>query len=118
MPVCRAPPGRRSISHTGMVQPSGPSSQLGTCSGLVKASHTSRRGASNTRVATISTSDGVVNVVVPMLFAVTIVPLPFFHGLKVRVQPLVAGVPEAAIVLRPLRDFPERLGLQLARPPL
>jgi hypothetical protein len=63
---CLAPPGRRSISQTGMVQPFGPSIQCGTCPGLVQASQTSLRGASTTRVMTISRSDGVLNVVAPI----------------------------------------------------
>src|SRR5262245_3177888 len=44
------------MSHTGMVQPSGPSSQRRTRSGLVWHSQTSSRGASNVRVATASSS--------------------------------------------------------------
>src|ERR1700676_1121804 len=57
---CQAPPGRRSISQTGMVQPSGPSIQCGRYFGLVQASKTSLRGALKTRVTTISRSVGVV----------------------------------------------------------
>src|ERR1700687_3365492 len=53
-----APPGRRSISQTGIVQPSGSSIQRGRCLGLVQASKTSLRGASKTRVTTASRSVG------------------------------------------------------------
>ena len=53
------PPGRRSISQTGIVWPLGPHHSF-MCSGLVIASNTSSRGASNVRVMTISVSEGVV----------------------------------------------------------
>src|SRR5262245_10433199 len=48
------------MSHTGISQPGGPSSQRWTSSGLVCASQTRWRGASNERVMTISRSVGVV----------------------------------------------------------
>src|SRR5207249_7511795 len=51
---------RTSISHTGIDQPGGPSSQRVTSSGLVWASKTKVRGAANTRVITSSTSPDVV----------------------------------------------------------
>src|SRR5215472_1485969 len=57
---CQAPPGRRSISQTGMVHPGGPSNHWGTYRGLVQASKTRRRGALKTRHKTISRSLGVV----------------------------------------------------------
>src|SRR5213593_4495483 len=60
------PPTRTSISHTGIDQPGGPNSHCLTSSGLVWASKTSRRGASNTRVITISRSPGVVSFRVPI----------------------------------------------------
>src|SRR5437763_12818739 len=60
-----------------MLQPSGPSSQCGTCLGLVQASQTSLRAASMTRVATISRSDGVVNVVALSFFTVAMDASPF-----------------------------------------
>src|SRR5262249_23641118 len=96
----QAPPGRRSIWHTGSVQPLGPY-QCGTWSGLVKASKTSRRGAAKRRVMTISRSDGVANVVAPGLPGVAMTLLPGFHVLEVLVQPCEALVPEAAIALGP-----------------
>src|SRR6266542_1968057 len=112
------PPSRRSISHTGMVQPSGPNIQFGTCSGFVNASKTSLRGASTTRVMTTSRSDGVVNVVVPALLSVAMLLLLFFHALEVLVESLVARVPETAIVLRPLGDLFERRRFEPAGAPL
>src|SRR5437867_5114980 len=59
------PPTRRSISHTGMDQPGGPSSQRLTSAGLVWASNTSWRGASKLRVITSSRSPGVVSLNAP-----------------------------------------------------
>src|SRR5262245_41851138 len=52
------PPGRRSTSHSGMVQ-SGGVIQRGTRSARVQASKTSRQGALNSRDHMISRSDGV-----------------------------------------------------------
>src|SRR5215212_3163813 len=65
----QGPPGRRSISHMVMVQPSGPSIHCGRYSGLVQASKTSRRGASSSRVMTISWSVGIVTVTVRVVMA-------------------------------------------------
>jgi hypothetical protein len=51
---------------------------------LVQASQTSLRGASKTRVMTISRSDGVVNVITPTLFvvfAVAMLALLLFQAL-------------------------------------
>src|SRR5579871_3837968 len=98
----QAPPGRRSISQTGIVQPSGPSSHCGTCRGSVHAAQTSRRGASNTRVITISRSDGVLKRVRPIsVFAATFVLLLLLflllHLFEVAVEARVAGLPEAAV---------------------
>src|SRR6267143_5267151 len=56
------------MSHTGIDQPGGPSSHRLTSSGLVWASKTSWRGASNPRVITISRSPGAVSCNVPALF--------------------------------------------------
>src|SRR4029453_2350518 len=95
------PPGRRSISQTGIVQPSGPSSQFGTCSEFVQASQTSSRGASKARVISSSRSDTVVRVVSPT-FVVDILPLLSLELLQVLVEPFVALIPEAPVVLCPL----------------
>src|ERR1700676_3145187 len=62
-----APPTRRSISHTGIPQRGGPSSQRLPSFGLVHASKTSLRGARNTRVITISRSLEVVTNNPPVL---------------------------------------------------
>src|ERR1700734_3478130 len=105
------PPGRRSISHVCMTHAPGPMSQCGRCVGFVYASNTIRRGASTTRVTSISRSDGVVNDVVcraaSVFFAVTMTLLLCLHVLEIRVQSLVALVPELPIALGPLRHFLE-----------
>src|SRR4029077_17377332 len=115
---CQAPPARRSTSHTGIVQPGGPSIQFGMCSGFVQASNTSARDASNTRVISISVSEGVANVVSPTLSVVVIVDLLPLQSFEVLVQPVVARIPEVAVLLRELGDLLERSGIERARPPL
>src|ERR1700712_3946177 len=97
------PPTCRSISQTGMVQPSGPSSQFGTCAGSVKAANTNRLGALNILVLTISRSDGVVQTEGFVLSSVAIFLLLFllFEGDEVFVQSLVARIPEPAIAVGP-----------------
>src|SRR5581483_7025000 len=116
---CQAPPGRRSISQTGIVQPSGPSSHCGTCRGSVHAAQTSRRGASNTRAITISRSEGVLNRVRPIsVFAATIALLLLLflllHLFEVAVEPRMARFPEAAVAVRPLRHVSERRRVETA----
>src|ERR1700682_6089078 len=61
----KAPFGRGSISQTASGTPLG-SHQCATCSALVQASKTMLRGASKMRVITISRSDGVVTLNVPV----------------------------------------------------
>src|SRR5882724_1431481 len=101
-----------------MLQPSGPSIHLVTCSGFVQQSNTSARGASTTRVTTISRSEGVAKVVAPTLSAVVIVVLLVLKVVEVVVEAFVAGVPEAAVALGPLRDLLERRRLEPAGAPL
>src|SRR5690349_9595588 len=91
--VCRqwqrqGPPGRRSISHMVMVQPSGPSIHRGRYSGLVQASKTSRRGSLNSRVMTISWTVGIVTVMVGVVMAA-----PLATGYR----PGYAGAPGLAL---------------------
>src|SRR5262249_1381517 len=107
----QAPPGRRSIWHTASVQPLGPY-QCGRCSGSVKASKTSRRGASRGRGVTISRSDGVGSVVAPRLGVVAMILLLLLQVVEVLVQPCEALVPEATIVLGPLGHILERSRLE------
>src|SRR5713226_10054041 len=63
----KPPPTFRSTSQTASDQPRGPNQRLRS-SGLVNASQTRRRGASKTRVSTISRSVGVVTFKVPVFF--------------------------------------------------
>src|SRR5258708_34972154 len=101
----QAPPGRKSISQTASVQPCGPS-QRTRCSGWVIASKTRRRGASKTRVMTISRSVGVVTVraeLVLALLAGMLLLLLFqfllFQLVQIVVQTIEALLPETAVVL-------------------
>src|SRR5688500_2348181 len=101
-----------------------------TCSGFVIASKTSSRGASKSRVRTISRSDGVdaANV---LLFAACVTAMFLLLGgalrvppdfwlqcFQVAVQTIEALLPERPVTLRPLRDVLDRGSLETARPPL
>src|SRR6266516_2968804 len=89
------------------------------CSHEVCASNTRSRGASKTRVMTISRSEGVVTV--SLLLPLSPIALPLsstLELLQVPVQPVVALFPEPAIPLDPLRDIPERTSLEPGGPPL
>src|ERR671933_749647 len=103
----------------GIVHPSGPSSHCCTCLGTVWTSQTSWRGASNTRLATISRSDGVVNSV---LYLVAVRLLPFVAAMflllslefsKVRIVSFVPRAQEPPVRVRPLGDFLERRRVEL-----
>src|SRR5437868_10500564 len=72
----KLPPTLRSTSQTAIDQPRGPNQRLSS-SGLVNASKTRRRGASKTRVKTISRSVGVVTFNVPVFFIDALLLLPF-----------------------------------------
>src|SRR5580658_1382323 len=116
---------RRSISHTGMVQPGGPSSQRRTSSGLVNASNTKERGASKSRDTWISRSLGMW--ILKLSGKCTEPPLP---QLGSRAFSLLAGgfqftqqaveayegcFPILAICLQPLGSFREGPSVELAR---
>src|SRR5687768_4503479 len=90
------------------------------CSGLVIASNTSARGASNTRVMRISRSDGVVTVKVPLFAAVLagMFLLLGFQLLQVGVETIETCFPDGTIAFGPLGDFLDRCGLDSARAPL
>src|SRR5262245_4715098 len=120
-PRRHAPPARRSTSQMGIVQPSGPRSHFLRCSGLVHASNTTSRGASTTRIARTSRSLGVSYVVTPVLPAVVVIIgilLLRLHGLEIRVEAVVARVPEAAELVGPVGDLLERGGVERAGAPL
>src|SRR5688500_9371454 len=94
--------------------------QRRTCSGLVIASNTSRRGASNRRVMRISTSDGVVTWKVS-LFATRATTMCFLLRLQfqqIGLEPIEALLPDVPVGLRPLGHVLERLRMDPARPPL
>src|ERR1700754_1121199 len=128
-----APPTRKSISHTGKVMPSQPYHFL-TCSALVMASKTRRRGASNTRVSTISRSDGVVTFrALPTRVSTRLLLFcrclgfhvsPCFgfflrlQRLQVIVEPVEILVPEPAGILQPAVGLREGGRCDAARPPL
>src|SRR5580704_3725379 len=128
-----------------MVQPSGPRSQRWISSGLVKASQTRVRGASKTRVMTISRSPRAVTFRAPELdilgsvvseqLLVSVMPeffMEFFllsfragtlflvrlHFSQQSVEPLEPALPELAVTLEPCRGVGQWLGFEAARPPL
>src|SRR5438093_4002619 len=89
------------------------------CSHELCASNTRSRGASNSRVDTISRSDGVVTVSVLLpLATIAFLLSSILELLQVLVQPVVALLPEASVPLGPLGDLPERPGLEPGGPPL
>src|SRR6266540_2428030 len=116
--IRHAPPGRKSISQLLNSYFLGPH-QCDMCSHEVSASNTRLRGASKTRVMTISRSDGVVTVSCllppsPIAFLLS----SSLELLQVLVQPVVALLPEAPVSLGPLGDLPERSRLESGGPPL
>src|SRR5713101_6696864 len=124
---------RRSISQTVMGNSPHPNQRL-TCSGVVMASNTRCRGASNTRVMAISRSDGVVIFRVLSTFASTLLLLLYsdfgfgsrrgFHRflglqfLQIVVEAIEALIPEPAEVSQPAIDLFERDRRDTARSPL
>src|ERR671919_866261 len=111
------PPGRKSSSQLATSYFLGPH-HLDRCSHEVCASNTRSRGASKTRVMTISRSDGVATVSLLPLPPIALLLSSVLELLQVLVQPVVALLPEAAVPFGPVRDLPERPRLQPGRPPL
>src|SRR5579859_8138982 len=103
-----APPGRRSISQIGAVNPLGPH-QRASRSGCVHALNTSSRGASNVRVMTSSRFAAVDSVSLAAIH-----PLLDLHFTQIVVQAIEALVPEVAVPLHPVGDVPQRRRLQPA----
>src|SRR6266571_2161077 len=84
------------------------------CSHEACASNTRSRGASKTRVMTISRSDGVVTVIWLLSLApIALLLSSSLELLQVLVQPVVALLPEAPVPLGPLGDLLERSRLDL-----
>src|SRR5262245_38492062 len=100
-----------------MVEAAQPYQRL-TCSGLVHASNTSCRGALNTRVKTISRSDGSSSASTLSLVLASTLFLLGLQGLQIGVQAVQALFPEAAIAFQPVVDAPECARLDPAGPPL
>src|SRR4051794_29647108 len=90
------------------------------CSGLLIASQTRSRDASNRRVIRISTSEGVVMEKLP-LFAMWLPDMSLllrFEFLQIGLETIQTLLPHRAIVFGPFGDFLDACGLQPARPPL
>src|SRR6266540_202481 len=116
--IRQPPPGRKSRSHFAISYFLGPH-QCDMCSHDVCASNTRSRGASKTRVMTISRSDGVV--IVSLLLPLPPIALLLssrLELLQVLLQPVVALLPEAAVPLGPLGDLLEWPRLEPGGPPL
>src|SRR5580704_7923705 len=103
-----------------MLHPGGPSNHCLTSSGLVNASKTSLRGASNTRVITIPRSPCVLNST-PLdlltLFA-SMFLLPLLHFVQQCVQPLKVPFPHLPVPFDPHFDLFQRRRSQRINPPL
>src|SRR6266542_1533082 len=87
------------------------------CSHELCASNTRSRGASNTRVVTISRSDGVVTVSTLLPLPIAFLPSSALELVQVLVQPVVALLPELPVSFGPLGDVPERPRLEPGGPP-
>src|ERR1039458_575923 len=107
------PPGRMSMSQNVVVNPCGPH-QRATCSGSVHALNTRARGASMTRVTRSSRS--VVSAAM-LVAATTFLPLPL-QILQITLEAIEALLPEAAVMLQPIRGSLEWTRREPAWPPL
>src|SRR6266545_2985239 len=90
------------------------------CSGLLIASNTRWRGASNRRVIRISRSDGVVTVKVSLFAALltAMFLLLRFELLPIGIEPIATLFPDRAIAVGPVGHLPERARLGPAGPRL
>src|ERR1700690_1791266 len=111
-----APPGRASTSQTGIVKRCGPH-HFARCFGSVHALNTSSRGASKTRVISISRSAKFAAALFPALLA-AMFPLLLFQRLKIVIQTIEALIPEAPVAIDPVGDLFERHGPKAAGPSL
>src|SRR5688572_33148828 len=115
------PPGRASTSQSTISAPCGPN-QREKCSAWVHTSNTSSRGASKTRVNTISSSTALASALlfrtaIPLLLERYFFAL-FLQPTQIRVETIEARLPEATISGGPSCDLAQRSGLELTRPPL
>src|SRR5262245_48616090 len=117
------PPTRRSILQAGDVKSFGPHQRI-IRSGSVHAFHTNSRGASKTRVMTISLSAVFVELLIgsAMLFLLgfrlSVLRLAFLQLAQILVQTVEAFFPVTAIAPNPVRDLLERPRRDPAGPPL
>src|SRR5207244_12679122 len=111
----KAPPGRASIVQEGIVKPCGPH-QRTRRSGSIHALKTRAHGASKTR-SMMSVRSEVVAVAVGLVLAAMSPPLPLQLA-QVVVHAMEALLPEAPIVLQPVRGVLEGTRLEPAGPPL
>src|SRR5438105_3121395 len=108
----QAPPGRKSMSQVETTYLRGPH-QRDMCSQELCASKTRSRGASKTRVITISLSVGVVTSSLLPLAAISL--LLSLELVQVFVEPVVALLPELPVLLGPLGDLFQGAGLEPGR---
>src|ERR1700704_3030166 len=106
-----APPGRKSNSQTGLVNPWGPHHSA-TRFGSVHALNTSSRGVSNTRVSTNSCSSFAMKLPAAMVF------LPFLHVAQIVIQTIQTLSPEPPVVRQPIGHLLQRRGSDSAGAPL
>src|SRR5277367_3146012 len=114
------PPGLKSIAWVVMVKPFGPH-QCARCFGSVHSLNTSARGASKTRVTTISRAE-LSMAAATLLLAATLVLLFFgiflLQPAQIILEAIEALLPEPSVAVEPLGRVLERCGRESARPPL
>src|SRR6187200_3064935 len=96
-----------------------------TCTGFDIASKTRRRGASKSRVRTISRSEGVVALKLSLfatlltaMFPLLLLRFLLFQFLQIVVEPVEACFPDMPVAFGALGHLLEGTSLQPARPPL
>src|SRR5215510_852533 len=118
------PPTRRSTLQAGEVNSLGPHQRI-KCSGSVQAFHTSSRGASKTRVMTISRPADLLSelsffaaILFLLGFRLSVLRLAFLQLAKILVQTVEALLPVATITPHPIGDLLEGTRRDPAGPPL
>src|SRR6266851_9000109 len=106
-----APPGRKSNSQTGLVNPRGPH-HCATCFGSVHTLNTSSRGASNTRVSANSFSLLVLMLPVAMVF------LLLLNVPQIVIQTAQTLRPKLLVMRQPIGNVLERRSSDPAGAPL
>src|SRR6266700_4456458 len=102
-------------------KPSGPH-HCATCRGLVQASNTSSRGASNARVTRISRSAAseaaLVPALLPAISFLLFLPLLYLHFAQIVIQSVETLGPEPSIMRDPVSNVPQRTRREPTGPPL